>query len=222
MREGGSAARPGALLLTVVLTLAGLEPRMEGTAPPADAGSSLRAAIRNECIAVELPPGGTLRVWPARRVRASRPPPAGESRVARDRVQLSIQPGSLVAVASWDSPWIDYRGQTIPAGLYALVYAIQPQFKRHVGVSEFRDAALLVRPADARPGRDLAALVSASRRVSGTSHPAVAALFAVAPDAAVPRLSARANGGMTLEFAAGNFRIGLALEGTGKVGETEP
>jgi hypothetical protein len=155
-------------------------------------------------------------------VRASGPAPVGESPLAREGIQLSIEPGSLVALASWDSPWIDYRGQTIPAGLYGLVYARQPAFKQHMGVSEFRDAALLVRPGDVRPGRELAALIGASRAVSGTSHPAVAALFPVAADAALPRFSTRANGGSTLEFVAGVFRIGLAVAGTGKVGATEP
>jgi hypothetical protein len=155
-------------------------------------------------------------------VRAAEPPADGESPLARERVQLSIEPGSHIALASWDSPWIDYRGQTIPAGLYALVYAIQPQFKLHRGVSEFRDAVLLVPPAAARPGRDVAALVAASRAVSGTSHPAVAALFRVAPEAALPRLSVRPSGGSALEFIAGDVRIGVAVVGTGKFGETEP
>src|SRR5206468_6113091 len=145
---------PGGLVLALVLTLVRPEPRTERTAPPAGAGSALRAAVRSECIAIELPSGGTVRLWPARRVRAAPPPADGESPLARERVQLPIEPGSLIALASWDSPWIDYRGQTIPPGLYALVYAIQPQFKAHRGVSEFRDAALLVPPAAARPGRE--------------------------------------------------------------------
>jgi len=221
MREGGSAGRSGALVLTLVLTLARPEPRLERTAPPADAGAALRAAVRTECIAIELPSVGTVRVWPARRVRAARPAPSGESPFATERVHLSIEPGSLLALASWDSPWIDYRGQTIPAGVYALVYAIQPIFKQHIGVSEFRDAALLV-PPSVRPGQSLAVLVETSRAVSGTSHPAVATLYPVARDAALPRLSARASGGSTLEFMAGAFRIGLVVEGTGKVRATEP
>lgn len=218
MRERGSAARRGALLL--VLTLARLEPRMERTAPPAAAGPALRAAVLTECIAIEPASGGTLRVWPARRVRLNGSTP--ESPLLRERVQLSIEPGSLIALASWDSPGIDYRGQTIPPGVYALVYVIQPQFKAHRGVSDFRDAVLLVPPGAVRSAHDLAALIAASRAISGTSHPAVGALFPVDAAAALPRLFERSDGGSTLEFLAGTFRIGLAVSGTGKVDKTEP
>jgi hypothetical protein len=213
--------RTAALTTALALFVSGA-PRTERTAVPAAVPPQIRAAVAKECIALELTLGGVLRVWPGRQVRTAAPPTPDEPPLIRERVRFSIEPGSLVGLASWDSPWRDYRDQPIPAGTYALVYAIQPAFKQHRGVSEFRDALLLVRPPDALADHDLNRLVAASRVVSGTSHPAVAALFLVDPHEELPRVSQRSEGGLTLEFRAGAYRLGLAISGKGHLESTEP
>lgn len=197
-------------------------PETEEISPPGEVPAALRAAVKKACVAVALPSGGHLRIWPARDVRAAKPAKAGESPLLRQAVRSSIEPGSLVAIASLESSWLDYRDQRIPPGIYALVYAIQPAFKQHRGVSEFRDVLLLVNPTDTGGGRDLEALVAASRRVSGTSHPAVAAVFPVDGTAELPRLSERADGGLTFEVQAGKFRVGVAVSGKGHLQTAEP
>lgn len=198
---------------------AGAVPRLERIAPPPEVPATMRAAVGKIGIAMALPSGGISRVWPARRVDAAAPPTPDEPAFQRERVRFPIEQGSLVAIVSLAAPWTDYRGQRISPGTYALVYAIQPSFKQHRGVSEFRDALLLVRPADALVSGDLATLVAASRVVSGTSHPAVAALFPVDRGAQLPRVSPRSDGGLTLEFLAGVFRVGLSVSGKGRLND---
>jgi hypothetical protein len=220
--SAGRPATPGVLPAKDDASFARQAPRVERTAPPGAVPPALRAAVANECVTLVLPTGGVVRVWPARQVPAAAPPEPDEPALLRERVRSSIEPGSLVAIASWELPWRDYRDQQIPAGTYALVYAIQPAFKQHRGVSEFRDVLLLVPPLEALADRDLTRLVAASRVVSGTSHPAVAALFPVDPGAELHRVSQRSDGGLTLEFRAGAFRLGLAVSGKGRLDGAEP
>ena len=205
-------------------------PRLERTAPPAQAPPVLRAAVARECVVLDLDStgGGKIRVWPARRIRAAAPPAPEEPAYMRERVVYEIEPGSLVAVATWDSGWRDYRDQPIPAGTYALLYAIQPAIKEHRGVSEFRDVLLVVPARDAaltpRTG-DLARAVAASRGVSGTSHPAVLALFPAGRAGPLPRDTEGPRGGRILEVlagGAGGIPVGIVVSGKGRLEGAEP
>jgi hypothetical protein len=218
MREGRAGV--AALIAAAALSLTpNREPRTERVLPPPPANAALRAAVEGECVVVELPGGGTLRVWPARRIRAAAPRAPDESPFLRERVEYAIEPGSLVAVASWDSLWRDYKDQAIPAGVYSLVYAVQPAIKEHRGVSEFRDVLLAVPLSEgAPPGRrDLPQAVAASLRASGTSHPAVLALFPAGSAGRPARITNGPRDTLVLEFRAGKVAIGLAVSGKGRL-----
>jgi hypothetical protein len=224
MHEG---LRSAAALVAMAAFAAG--PRVERAPLPGDA-AALRAAVARECVVLDLesPAGGRIRVWPARRIRAAPPPAPGEPGYMRERLAYSIEPGSLVAVASWDAGWRDYRDQPILAGTYALVYAIQPAIKEHRGVSDFRDVLLVV-PARDAGGRlrlgDLPRTVAASRRVSGTSHPAVVALFPSGRAGPLPRVTEGPRGTRILEVlagGAGGIPVGIAVSGKGRLEGAEP
>lgn len=205
-----------ALIAAAALALTG-GPRTERRSPPANA--ALRAAVEEKCIVMELPSGGALRVWPARRIRAAAAPAADESPVLRERVEYAIEPGSLVALASWESAWRDYRDQPIPAGVYELVYAIQPAIKDHRGVSEYRDVLLAVPLREgSRSGHgDLLQSISASLAASGTAHPAVLALFPALSRGQRPRVWSGPREAWILEFSAGGVAIALAVFGKGRL-----
>jgi len=225
------AGRSAALLLAATAALASAGgPRVERVPPPAQAPPALRAAVARECVVLDLdgPAGGKIRVWPALRIRTAAPPAPEEPAYMRERVAYAIEPGSLVGVATWDSGWRDYRDQPIPAGTYALLYAIQPAIKEHRGVSEFRDVLLVVPARDAavplHPG-DLPRAVAASRGVSGTSHPAVMALFPAGRAGPLPRVTDGPRGGRILEVlagGAGGIPVGIAVSGKGLLDGAEP
>lgn len=227
MHEGRNSA---AALAVIVALASAAGPRVERMSPPGGAPAPLRAAVSRECVVLDLesPAGATIRVWPARRIHAAAPPPADEPAYMRERLTYAIEPGSLVAVASWDSGWHDYRGQPIPAGTYALLYAIQPAIKEHRGVSEYRDVLLVVPARDAggllRSG-DLPRTIAASRGVSGTSHPAVVALFPAGRAGPLPRVTEGPRGGRILEVlagGAGGIPVGIAVSGRGRLEGAEP
>jgi hypothetical protein len=88
--------------------------------------------------------------------------------------------GELLGVLRFPGEGHDYRDQTIAKGVYTLRYGLQPVNGDHLGVSTYRDYALLV-PA----GKDMAVadlpqkrLEQQSAESAGTSHPAVLMLLA--------------------------------------------
>jgi len=95
-----------------------------------------------------------------------------------------VEPGQRFALAfgarlgelEISGAWSDFRGQAIQPGRYALRYGLQPRLKDHVGVDAVRDFALL-EPLETADGEERPEKwMAESRRVSGTSHPAVLAL----------------------------------------------
>ena len=85
--------------------------------------------------------------------------------------------GTPLGAVELKAVWIDFRGQPIPPGRYALRYTLQPRLKEHAGRDAIRDFALLVPETTVGPGENTARnWIAESRRVSGTGHPTVMAL----------------------------------------------
>ncbi len=87
--------------------------------------------------------------------------------------------GELIGACQLASEGHDYRDQEIPKGLYTLRYGLQPVNGDHLGVSPFRDYALLL-PAAKDNSLDLPPrkqLEERSAEAAGTSHPAVLMLL---------------------------------------------
>jgi hypothetical protein len=93
--------------------------------------------------------------------------------------------GELLGVIRYLGEGHDYRDQAIAAGVYTLRYGLQPVNGDHLGVSTFRDYALVVPAAKDKSAADLAAkrLEEQSAESAGTNHPAVLMLLA-APEGA--------------------------------------
>lgn len=87
--------------------------------------------------------------------------------------------GELVGVLRYKSKATDFRGQEIPAGVYTVRYALQPEDGNHVGTSDTRDFLLLLPiesdTAAAPIGEEQ--LFKLSSEVVGTTHPAMLALL---------------------------------------------
>jgi hypothetical protein len=90
--------------------------------------------------------------------------------------------GTLLGAIRLPSEGHDYRDQPIAAGVYTVRYGLQPVNGDHLGVSPFRDFALLVPAAkdgsvEALRGKKLE---EQSADAAGTSHPAVLMLLPAA------------------------------------------
>src|SRR5262249_49496000 len=88
--------------------------------------------------------------------------------------------GELIGVLRFPGEGHDYRDQTIAKGVYTLRYGLQPVNGDHLGVSTYRDYALLVPAAKDKALADLPQkrLELQSAESAGTSHPAVLMLLA--------------------------------------------
>ncbi len=90
--------------------------------------------------------------------------------------------GQLIGAIRFNADGFDYRDQLILPGLYTMRYGLQPLDGDHLGVSTYRDYALLV-PAELDETVEVLAkqnLDDKSADAAGTSHPAVFILLPVA------------------------------------------
>lgn len=110
-----------------------------------------------------------LEIWYRKEIPAQPKPPTS------DAVYDRLAESTLIGVLHSEKPFQDYRGQSIPAGFYTLRYALMPNDGNHLGVAPSRDFLLLI-PMNSEPGPERSLkfqeLVEASRKASGTKHPA--------------------------------------------------
>ncbi|HUQ91634.1 MAG TPA: hypothetical protein VM120_08130 [Bryobacteraceae bacterium] len=109
----------------------------------------------------------------------SAPPPAASGK--EDTVTWTgVAHGSLIGVVHFPAKTSDRRGQPINPGIYTMRFSYFPVNGDHQGVAPQRDFLVLSKAADdtdpnATPKFD--SLVEASRKVTGTPHPAVFSMW---------------------------------------------
>ena len=94
-------------------------------------------------------------------------------------VMYPIEPGTLVGAVRFPADGSDYRKQKVKAGVYTLRYGHQPQDGNHLGTADYRDFLILL-PAveDKSPAKiKQEAAMEVSKKVSGTTHPAILSLL---------------------------------------------
>ena len=94
-------------------------------------------------------------------------------------ITYRIEPGTLVGVLKVSQPSRDLREQDVPAGVYTLRYAVQPDFEAHKESHETRDFLLLLAPKvdkSPEPPGDQDRLIELSAEAIQTMHPGFLAL----------------------------------------------
>jgi hypothetical protein len=152
--------------------------------PPASLAAPVRDAVQPQGYRFVGADGKTFaEVWPRKATPASAKPAGPKGAI----LLPNLTEGELLGVLRFASEGHDYRDQSIPAGVYTLRYGLQPVNGDHLGVSVFRDFALLV---PASKDKDAAPLVkktldTRSAEAAGSNHPAILMLLPV-PDGAKP------------------------------------
>lgn len=140
-----------------------------GSTPP-EVPAPLAALLNKDGIQVKGPDGVFAEVW-----LVSKPNVSGNS--TESNVTLPMIPhGSLMGVIRFPGKGADRRAQSIKAGVYTLRYSNFPINGDHQGVAPQRDFLVMTPMAldtDWKPVADWEALMSMSRKTSGTPHPAV-------------------------------------------------
>jgi hypothetical protein len=111
-------------------------------------------------------------------------PASGKPAGASGAVQFPVLgEGELLGALRFPGEGHDYRDQTIAPGVYTVRYGLQPINGDHLGVSTYRDYALLLPAAKdtALAAPAVKTLHERSAESAGTSHPGVLMMLAV-PD----------------------------------------
>jgi hypothetical protein len=177
---------PFALRVAAVLTLvvppafAADPPKLKVTVaktdPPAAVAKAVRATLDPMAVVVADAGGDTrLTLW----FRADLPSAATAEQVANGLTYQELGEGALVAVVKLHQPFTDFRKQDIPAGVYTLRTAVQPDIGDHKDTAPHPDFALMV-PAEKDNSLDpveMKDLIPLSRQATDADHPAVMLLF---------------------------------------------
>jgi len=199
---------PLSLLLTIA-TAGAQEYKLE---PITTATPGLPAAyatvIQAQGYRVTGPAGAWCEVWLAKSIAAGKSADAS--------IAFGIAQGTLLGILRFPGKGADRRGQVIPAGVYTIRYSNFPVDGAHSGVAPQRDFGLLTQIADdvdpgAKPGFE--ALVGASRKASGTPHPAVFSLETPPSGASAPSVVKEGEHDWTLTVKAGELVFSIIVVG---------
>ena len=168
-RRAASGGRPGPRSRT--------RSRSSRRARPRHWPASSRRRSRSRAIASSTTRGRRYaEFWLRKAVPATEKPAGPEGAV----LFPVLAEGELLGALRFPGEGHDYRDQTIAKGVYTLRYGLQPVNGDHLGVSTYRDYALLVPAAKDKTVADLPQkrLEEQSAESAGTSHPAVLMLLA--------------------------------------------
>jgi hypothetical protein len=152
-------------------------------AAPAATAAAIRELISDSGFRIQDEKGQTLAdIWLRKSIPASEKPSGPKAAV----LFPFLADGELIGVLQFTAEGHDYRDQAIAKGVYTLRYGLQPVNGDHLGVSVYRDYALLLPAAKdqtpALPARKQ--LEAKSAESAGTSHPAVLLLQGAPGEAA--------------------------------------
>jgi hypothetical protein len=194
-----------------ILGAAAQAERIGAMAVPA-ASDALKQAVEEKGYRVTLDGGWTAEFWFAKQLKTAAKDVSGA-------LYPELANAEFIGVVNLPKGMVDFRGQTIPAGVYTLRYQLLPQDGNHMGVSPNPDFLLAIPVAsDPNPeqGYLYKKLVALSAKATGTSHPAVIALdtagdpgsVAAAQGTAVLTVAVPSSGASATE------RLGIVVKGT--------
>jgi hypothetical protein len=132
-----------------------------------------RETLHPDGIAIVLRTKQRIVLHPIRSLRVT----AENEQLANGLTPECLTIGSLLGCITFDKAWTDFRNQTVPAGIYALRYALQPVTDDHADTAPTRHFALLV-PMGTEPGPVPSQEILFKQSLSVTSkHPAVMPLL---------------------------------------------
>jgi hypothetical protein len=153
--------------------------------PPESVSAAIRGVLAGEGYKVVDDQGKTYAEFWLRKAVPASARPAGPKGV----IQFPfLAEGELLGALRFSDEGRDYRDQSIPKGVYTLRYGLQPVNGDHLGVSPYRDYALLLPAAKDTGVAALApkALTDRSSESAGASHPAVLLMVAAPPSGPEP------------------------------------
>jgi len=178
--------------------------------PPAELAASVSGLLQKDGLKISGADGKVLcEIW----LRILMPSGA---KTAEDNVSIqTIPPGALMGAISFPAKHADRRGQQVKAGLYTMRFNIFPQNGDHQGVAPQRDFLILSPAAEDKDGTVISgfdALMTMSRKASGTPHPLVFSMWKDEADAK-PGVDKQGENDWVLHVKIGDVPVAIILVG---------
>lgn len=197
------------LLLAAVAVQAQYKAQPAG-GPPSEVAPAILAALNKSGTKIVAANGSPLvEIW------LDSAAPSGPTSTEPSVTLPNIPAGALLGVLRFPATGSDRRGQTVAAGVYTLRYGNYPANGNHQGAAPQRDFMLLAPAAadkSAEAIADFDALVSLSRKASGTSHPAVLSFWKADKDDK-PGFDKQGESDCVLTTKLGNVSVSIILVG---------
>jgi hypothetical protein len=170
-----------------------LEAKPAKVEPPKDLKDAVRDLLSDDAVQITDEKGGVaMTLW----FRKEIPAKATPEQIKNGPTYREIQPTTIIGAVQLPGTWSDFRKQEIPAGVYTLRLAIQPQDGDHMGTAPYNEFCLLS-PAgmDEKPEpMEVKALHKLSGNSTGGTHPAVMLLFPNPQPEDAPKTADKGNG----------------------------
>jgi len=182
--------------------------------PPKEFGEAIRQTLQTKAAQVVDGSKPAFEFWFAREI------PLKSRPASLAKALDSLEPATLLGAVSVSSATRDYRDDELPAGVYTMRFALQPQDGDHSGSTDYIYFAVLV-PAklDAAPDAltTYKAVVKASAKGTSTEHPHVMSLRPASSEAGdQPQIKEPAPGHksilLKLPAKAGDEKTNLTFE----------
>ena len=149
--------------------------KLEKVDPPAKLAEPVRKLLDEQALVVRSGDDVIMRVW----FRTAIPAKATEEQVKNGLTYREIPEGTLVGALEFPAEFTDYRKQKLPAGVYTLRFAIQPDIGDHTNTTPHPEFCLICPAGEDKSAEDIEKmkLIELSSKVNEGRHPAVLLLW---------------------------------------------
>jgi hypothetical protein len=149
--------------------------KIEKTELPNKLAEPVRKLLDERALVVREGERVVMRIW----FRAEIPVKATEEQIKNGLTYREIPEGTLVGVLEFPAQFTDYRKQALPAGIYTLRFAIQPDIGDHTGTSPNPEFCLICPADEDKTVEEIEKkkLIELSSKVNEGRHPAVLLLW---------------------------------------------
>jgi hypothetical protein len=149
--------------------------KLEKLEPPDAIAEPIRKLLDDQALIVRHGENVVMSIW----FRSEIPVKASDEQIKNGLTYREIPEGTLVGALEFPKTFTDYRKQELPAGLYTLRFAVQPDIGDHMGTTPHPEFCLIC-PASEDKAEEVIEkkkLIELSSKVNEGRHPAVLLLW---------------------------------------------
>ncbi len=149
--------------------------KIEKNELPAKLAEPVRKLLDEQALVVRNGDDVVMRVW----FRSAIPVKASDEQIKNGLTYREIPEGTLVGAIEFPAKFTDYRKQELPAGVYTLRFAVQPDIGDHTGTTPHPEFCLICPAAEDKSEEEIEIkkLIELSSMVNEGRHPAVLLLW---------------------------------------------